>query len=113
MLPQKKPLIGGQHHDGVFGDPLAIELVEDPADILVERLHTAEVVVHVAVVAPADERIPLRLGLPKRGIARFVIGIPGGQIGAVDLGRGHKFGVERRKRAEQAHIVVGQGPAAA
>ena len=53
VVAEKEPLVGGVDDDGVVGDPLGVEVVQQPPDALVDRVHAAQVVLDVALVEPA------------------------------------------------------------
>ena len=77
VLAQVEALVGRVDDDGVVGQPLVVEELQQAADPLVDGLDAAEVVVEVAVVLPAHEVLALEIGLAEGGIARLVVGVPG------------------------------------
>ena len=112
MLAQKKALVGRQHHERVFRQPLAVEKVEHPADVLIDRFHASEVVMQIAVVPPPHEVAPRRLRRFVRRIPRLVVRVPFRQLLGSHVRGGRQFGVEVGERAVESHVMVAHRPAA-
>ena len=53
VVAEEESLVRGVDDDGVVGDPLGVEVVEQPPDALVDRIYAAQVVLDVALVEPA------------------------------------------------------------
>ena len=76
MLAEKKALVAGVDNDGVFRQTLLIQEIQDAPDTFIHRQCTAKVVMHDALVFPADEISSLEMGGLKRPIAGAIVGIP-------------------------------------
>jgi hypothetical protein len=44
VVAEEEPLVAGVDHHGVVGEAACVEVVEDPADVLVECRDTAQIV---------------------------------------------------------------------
>ncbi len=77
VFAEIEALVGRVNDDRVAGQPLIVEELEQPADALIHGLDAAQVIVHVALILPADEVFALELGGAESGVAGLVIGIPG------------------------------------
>jgi len=64
VVAKEEALVRGIDDDRVVRQPLPVEEVEQPPDVLVERRDAAQVVLDVALVAPAQLLV---LGEPRRG----------------------------------------------
>ena len=80
VLAQIEALIGRVDDDGVAGKTVVVEEFEQPAHAFVDGLHAAQVVVHVALVFPADEIAAVERGRAEGGVARLVVGVPGAAL---------------------------------
>ena len=109
VFTEVEALVGGIDHDGVLGEAFVLEELQHAADVVIHRLHGGEVVVHVALVAPADEVLALRVGLTVGRIARLVIGVPDGGLLGVELRRALQFDVLGRDGLLQSHVVLRHG----
>ena len=99
-------MIGRANHNRVFGEPLLFQKIKQPSDALVNRFHATEIVVHIAIIAPADE---IRAGwfcLTKRCIPRFVIRIPNLKLIFRHVGWGNKLGIEIRESPIESHVMI-------
>ena len=76
MLTQEEALVGGIDHDGVIRETLVIEILQDAAHTFIHGFDAAEVVVHIALIAPAYEFLAGEVGLHEFLVARLVISIP-------------------------------------
>ena len=113
MFAKEKALIARENDDGLVGDPLAVELVEEPADALVDRLHARQVVVHVALVAPANEVPAGRSRRAESLVPRLIMGGPGDKVVAIDPRRDHELRIEWGEGAIEPHVMLADGQAAA
>ena len=55
VFPEKEPLIAGEDDEGVVGQPLVVEILEQLPDALVHGQDAAEIIVHVTLVFPSHE----------------------------------------------------------
>ncbi len=62
VVAEEEALVAGVDHDGVAAEPGLVERVEDAADAVVDRLHGGQVVLHVALVLPARQRVAGQAG---------------------------------------------------
>ena len=109
VFTEVEALVGGIDHDGVLGEALVLEILQHAADVIIDRLHGGQVVVHVALIAPADEILALRIGLTVGLVTRFVIGVPDGGLLGVHLRRADQFDVLGRDGLLQGHVVLRHG----
>ena len=106
MLAEVEPLVGRIDDDGVLHEAFLFEELQHAADVVIDRLHATEVIMHIALVAPLDEVTPLGLGLAVGFIDRTVIGIPGLGLFRRDARRMHQLHVQRANRLFQSHVLV-------
>ena len=52
-VAEEKAVVGRVNDDGIFRKVVVVEVVEDPADVVVHAGHAGEVILHVALVFPA------------------------------------------------------------
>ena len=118
-------VVGAVDHDGVFRESGAVEVVEDFADAVVDALHAGEVVLHVALVFPADEffagekffgAVGLRdFELHRFGVEPLLAGGPGGEVGGwleFQVPAGEIAGdglLVSRERGGSGRVVVPEG----
>ena len=57
MLAQIEALVGRVDDDGILSEAFGLEILQHAADVIVHGLNGGEVVVHVALIAPADEMV--------------------------------------------------------
>ena len=57
VVAEEEALVAGVDHDRVAAQAGLVEVVEHAADVVVHRLHAGEVVLHVALVLPARQRV--------------------------------------------------------
>ena len=48
-------IVGGVHDDGVLGEPVLIEIVQNFSDAVINTLNAGEVVLHVSLILPVDQ----------------------------------------------------------
>jgi hypothetical protein len=60
VLPKEEPLIGRVDDQGVLGQTRVVEVVENPADTVVYRGDTTQVVLDVPLIVVPDELLPLK-----------------------------------------------------
>ena len=109
MLAEVETLVRRVDDDGVVGEAFGLEVLQHAADVVVHRLHGREVVVHVALVAPADELLARKIGLTVGGVAGLVVGVPDGGLLGVELGRAHELHVLVGDRLLERHVVLADG----
>ena len=61
VLAEEEALVGRVDDDRVVGEPFRVEAVEQPADVLVDRCHAAQVILHVELVRPAAQLVAFQL----------------------------------------------------
>ena len=76
MFTEIPALVRGVDHNGVLCQTGVVEILQHAADAVVDRLHTAQVILDVTLVHPLDPLPALQVGLAKRLILRPVGGIP-------------------------------------
>ena len=113
MLAQEKALVGRVNDDRVLGQPGVVEIIEQPADAFVDRRDAGQVVVHVALVFPADEIAAFEIELAEGCVARLVIGVPDFALLGVQIGRRAELEIVRVHRAADHHVLLVLGLAAA
>ena len=74
VVPEKESLVGAVHQQGVVEVAPVPEPVDHPSDVVVDRGHTTEVVLHVALV------LPQRLLLVAEAIRRRLLEILLGEV---------------------------------
>ena len=109
MLAQIEALVGRVDDDGILGEALLLEILQHAADVVVHGLHGREVVMHVALIAPADEVLTLRVGFLVGRIARLIISIPHGRLLGVELRRTHELHVLRSDGLLKRHVILANG----
>ncbi len=54
VLTQVKALVAGVNDDGILGEPARFQVVQNAAYVAVHPIHAGQVVLHIALVAPAQ-----------------------------------------------------------
>ena len=106
MLAEVEALVGRVDDDGVREQALLLEVLQDAADVVVDRLHAAEVIVHVALVAPLDQVATLGLRPLVGLVDRTIVGVPDLGLLGRDAGRVDELHVERVDGLGQGHVLV-------
>jgi len=86
VVTEEEAIVGGIHHDGVVGQALPLEVVQHPAEIVVDRGDGAQIVFDVALVLPPDVLLVPEIRLSKRFVLRIVRGGPQGTLGVGQSG---------------------------
>ena len=66
MVAKEEALVAGVEHQGIFRQTVPVEEREQPADAVVHRLDRRQVILHVTLILPSNQRFPaecLRLSL--------------------------------------------------
>ena len=74
MIAEVPTLIAAINDDGVLGETAFVEVIEHAAEIVIHALHTAKVILYVALVFPFHELLSLQVGFAEG----FVFGPVGG-----------------------------------
>ncbi|GIT31016.1 MAG: hypothetical protein Ct9H300mP1_30620 [Planctomycetaceae bacterium] len=77
VVAQVEALVGGIDHDGVFGQTGLVEVIQDPADVVVDAGDAPEEILDVPLILPADQVLALELGFSECGVLGAVGGVPG------------------------------------
>ena len=113
VLAEVEALVAGVDDDGVFREALLLEVIEHAAHALIDGADGGEVVVHVALVFPADEVLAGEIGGAELGVARLVVGIPHLPLLGGEAGRGDELGVAVDHGLVDRHVLIVLGGAAA
>ena len=107
VLAHVESLVGGVDDDGVVGESVGVEIVDDAAHALVDAGYYRHVVAYVGLVLPVVEVLALEVGLKQLAVAREVVAAPcrallGGH--AVDLAHEGVVGVLAVLVVEVEHL---------
>ena len=62
VIAEEEALVGGVDDDGVVGQAFGVEVIEQPADVVVDALDAAQVVLDVDLVGPLAQGVALEVG---------------------------------------------------
>ena len=76
MLAEVPALVGRVDDNRIFGEAGVVEVLEHAADVVVHRLHAAQIILDVTLVHPLDLGLALQVGLAECLVLRSVGGVP-------------------------------------
>ena len=105
VIAEIEALVGVVDDDGVLGEAGLVEIVEHAAEVLVDGSDAAEVVLDVALVAPADEILAGEVRLAESGVLRLVGGVPDLELFGGEVARGLQLRVRFGEVVRQSHLL--------
>ena len=106
-VTQIPAVVGGVDHDGVFGQAGGIEVVEDLTHVVIDPLNAGEVVAHVVLIFPLDQRFTGEgFAVDRDGHGFFAR--PGAELGALEVVRRHELEVAVSQVAGDGLFVFGE-----
>ncbi len=76
MIAEIESLVGCVEDDGVFGKAFGVEIVQQPADIVVYRRNTTQIVLYIPLIFPANKFLAFEFCFCERLVLGFVSLVP-------------------------------------
>ena len=102
-------MVGGVDHDRIFRQPALVQVVEEPADVFVDRVDAAQVVFHVSLIFPFQKLVAFELGFFESLVLGVVGCVPFGFLFGGQVARSPELQVIGGEVPGNGHGLVGCG----